>query len=366
MNIYAYTIPMNESFYFDYAISGLRKNGHTVITKNMKHPRELEVEIVRSKKIDLILFYGFSFMNHIKHQYNGDSFFLPHETMVPYAVHWCDDPRRYEIDLQFTKDTDYRFFMCDSLLAGRLKCDFPRSYYLPTFYDPDIQRPMGKVEDFRCELAYAGTVLNDSHFKKQRNGLGPGDIAILDQLLDARLPGKYYDYVSPCTSRSRQDLNRLLQCALMEEKNCLRMDMFHALRERKMSVFGQGDGTLSEFPNFYRGRNLDQHSELPMLYNSADISLSIELLPSSVHQRIMECCGCGGFILGEDKADMAQCFDDFVVWKDLDDLRDKVTYYLGNETERRRISESMHTQALERHTAQTRMKEMIDICLETI
>ena|SRR3990167_3848494 len=362
MKIYAYTIPMNESFYFDYAISGLRKNDHTVILKNQKQSRIAEIELCKHYDFDFIFFYGFSFMNHIRHQYNGESFFLPDALKKPFVVHWCDDPRRYMFDLDFVKEMPYTFFVCDSVLVEELRKDgFERTYYLPTMFDPDIQFPSGIHKDYECDVAFAGTIFDNKTLIKNRNGLGPNDNKILDEIRTKRTKGRYLDYIEELLFRHPlQNYNQLLQCALIEQKHDLRMDVFNTLKDFKLSVYGQGDGQLEDFPNFYKGRNLDQHHELPYLYGSSKVSLTIELLPSSVHQRIMECCGCGGFILAEDKADMAQCFDEFVVWSSLDELKDKVSFYLKNESERKKMANSMHQHVLARHTAEIRMKEMIE------
>ena len=75
----------------------------------------------------------------------------------------------------------------------------------------------------------------------------------------------------------------------------------------------------------------------------------------------MGVAGCGGFIFGEKKIDMSKCFNNYVVWDDLDDLKDKVNFYLKNDTERNKIAEFMHNEAKLRHNNEQRMIEMLNL-----
>jgi spore maturation protein CgeB len=365
MHIYAYRVEgLNENFYFDYMINGLRKIGHkvTIRPKQVLTSRD-EAKHIEILNIDFILFYGFGFMSHLKGQ--GQIEFLPEVANKPYVVHWCDNPVRYLSHLKELKCTEYTFFMCDSELTQKMKdFGFRKSYYLPTCFDPEIQYPRPSVPVFKSDTSFAGSVFKYETLRKNRSGLSIHQNQILDSLVREQKPGVYQDYITYLEIEGIDPhgghFERMAFCNLMEQKHFLRMGLFEKVASiAELHIWGQGDWETNH-PNIINNRNLNQHTELPYLYSNTKINTTVELLPASVHQRIMEVAGCGGFIIGEDKEDMNNCFTDYVVWKDYDDLQAKVKHFLANDNERVRVANKMRDEAMDRHTNSIRASELIE------
>lgn len=384
MNIYFYDLGLNETFYAQYLIKGFKQNGHNVLVK----PRgavavENEAILLRQNDVDLIVFMGFSFVNHLRT--NPDDF-LPTLAGIPFITMWYDDPRRY--DLPLAPDLlDHMFICCDSNLALKMSDLGYKSYYLPCTFDPEIQYLRGKDPRFMHPVAFAGSVFNGATILSMRNGLSILDIEFIDDLFKKRTPGKYFDYMLPIARHMNKEpikdakfyarLDQIIICVLLQQKHYLRMDMIYTLYGVGLAIYGQGDYTGEHEPWVTRfleapepdkkrvGKNLNQHTELPALYASCEINLTIELLPASVHQRIFECFACGGFMLCEEKADMYICFPadlvDRVTWHTLEELKEMTTYFLKNAEERAEISTLFQKELKKRHTAKIRTKEIISL-----
>jgi hypothetical protein len=370
MKILFYTLPINERFYAEYAKKGLIQNGHEVIDiidENSNIIKErLDPNFVRDN-VDLIMFHGFSFMNHLLHQ---NVPFLPAEANKKFVVFWYDNPLRYHYHLmQLSKfNMDYAFFVCDSKLSKLMDSLGLNVHFSPCMFDPDIQFPGDVNKKFSYQLAFAGSVFNGDTLQKNRFGLTIFEKYYLSKANENRTIGKYFDYVNflfnngiVCTNES---FGKMAFVNLMEQKHLLRMELFNTLCDYfKIAVAGKGD-YKPEHPNIIKLPYMNQHKELPDLYRSAKIQLTVELLPASVHQRIMEVSGCGGFILCEEKDDMRKCFSDElcdkIIWKDLNELKDMCDFYLNNENERLRLSSMLHSEAMEKHNCKVRMREVME------
>lgn len=379
MKILFYVVPtLNEGFYASYAYKGLQKLGHELVSipmENAVNPETGEESTavrlgvcsdpkwLKANGIDLILYHGFSFVNQILFQ--KLPFFPPEEAGIPYAVMWFDNPFRYLNRMQellHLKQSKGLHFCCDSNLADRLAKEGFSTAYCPCMFDPDIQYPRPIKPEYNVNLAFAGSVSTWASLEKDHQKFPPELKLILDEMLAERIPGRYYDYPSMLMKKGISWYDDVFMhisfINLLEQKFLLRMELFEAVKDLGLHVWGQGDWT-SDVPGVIRHGNLHQHQELPDMYASAKIQLTIELLPASVHQRIMEVAGCQGFILCEDKADMPKCFENYVVWQDVADLREKAAWYLENEGERLKLARLMHAEAMDKHRCEVRMKQVM-------
>ena len=81
--------------------------------------------------------------------------------------------------------------------------------------------------------------------------------------------------------------------------------------------------------------------------------------------RIFEAIGCGGMLLTDEVMNGLHDKDKGIrrvaTYNNENDLIDAMRYYLENESERKRIAEINYKDALERHTYQHRMKELLKV-----
>lgn len=87
----------------------------------------------------------------------------------------------------------------------------------------------------------------------------------------------------------------------------------------------------------------DYASELPYIFHYSRINLNITLksIKTGIPLRAIDIMSAGGFLLTNFQADFLDYFvpdEDFVYYNDLQDLNEKIDYYLSHEQERQRIA----------------------------
>jgi hypothetical protein len=100
--------------------------------------------------------------------------------------------------------------------------------------------------------------------------------------------------------------------------------------------------------------------------NSYKIHLNCNI-SNDINYRTFETCGCGTMLLTNYTPGLEKLFDigkEIVVYTSIEDLDNKVKYYLENENERNMIAESGHQRVKRDHTYFQRSKKLIDIINE--
>lgn len=372
MKILLYQIKgLNENYYIDYLGNGLERNGHEVIRGAIKNDIS-SISQLKSLNLDLIIFGGFAFMNFLRHQGNTpDKFFLLNETKTKFIVMWYDNPERYLADLQFIIRSNYMFICCDSILKEEMiKLGFRNTHYLPCCVDTKIHYHDFDIK-YLHSIAFAGSVFNDdTNIIRRSKSLDKKFHFILDEMLEKSKEGQYlhyFDVISKYINPFDSMFQMVAFNAIMEQKHRLRMSLFNSLENEEINIYGVGNFNPTSEANHLKNKKLvangylNQHTELRKLYSTANINLTIELLPASVHQRIFECSASNGFILCEDKKDMDQCFDRYEKWSTIEELKDKVEFIKKNTLYRKQVSDSMYKDVLNRHTCEIRTKQIIDL-----
>lgn len=111
---------------------------------------------------------------------------------------------------------------------------------------------------------------------------------------------------------------------------------------------------------------VDYYSEMPYVFMNSKINLNITLrsIKTGIPLRVFDILGCGGFLITNYQAELAQYFDletDMICYNDYDDLMGKTEYYLSHDAERREIAENGCMRIKEAHTMRHRIREMLDI-----
>jgi spore maturation protein CgeB len=111
---------------------------------------------------------------------------------------------------------------------------------------------------------------------------------------------------------------------------------------------------------------VDYYLSMPYVFKNSDINLNITLrsIQRGIPLRSMDIMGCGGFLLTNYQEDMLRFFvpgEDFVFYESVNDLMDKLDYYLSHGDERRAIAQSGHQKVARDHTYEQRLQEIISI-----
>jgi len=120
-----------------------------------------------------------------------------------------------------------------------------------------------------------------------------------------------------------------------------------AARPYGLTIFGDEDWAMPEFAgtlvDYFAGRRIDYHTELPRLYASAKININIfhAQCLKGLNPRVYDVLACGGFLLTQYNPGIENEFEigrDLDVFHTREDLKEKIEYYLDRPEERAAIA----------------------------
>lgn len=111
---------------------------------------------------------------------------------------------------------------------------------------------------------------------------------------------------------------------------------------------------------------VDYDSEMPYVFHYSKINLNITLksIKSGIPLRAIDIMSAGGFLLTNFQADFLEHFvpdEDFVYYNDLNDLNEKIDYYLINEEERCRIAKNGRDKIRRFHSFTQHFRDMFAV-----
>ncbi len=116
--------------------------------------------------------------------------------------------------------------------------------------------------------------------------------------------------------------------------------------------------------------------EYVKIFNASQINLNlhssvthpgVDPIGDFANPRTFEIAACGGFQIVDTRDDMPEMFEigrEIVTFSNIDDLREKIDYYLNHPGERKEIAEAGKRRVLSEHTFVHRMARMINIVAE--
>lgn len=110
-------------------------------------------------------------------------------------------------------------------------------------------------------------------------------------------------------------------------------------------------------------------TEMPKVFHASKINLNITMRPieTGLSLRIWDVLACGGFLITNYQAEIPEYFEigkDLEAYESMEELAEKVHYYLTHEEERVEIAIHGYETTAKYHTYQMRLAEMIQILTE--
>ncbi|MCD7724735.1 MAG: glycosyltransferase [Clostridiales bacterium] len=107
-------------------------------------------------------------------------------------------------------------------------------------------------------------------------------------------------------------------------------------------------------------------TEMPKIFHASKINLNITMRPieTGLSLRVWDVLGCGGFLLTNYQAELPDYFEigkDLEAYESMEELEEKVAYYLTHEEERTEIAVNGYEKVAGYHTYERRLTEMIRI-----
>ena len=152
-----------------------------------------------------------------------------------------------------------------------------------------------------------------------------------------------------------------------------RRHLFRGLLDHDFKIWGTNWDMSSPLARYVQraGERVDT-DEIVKIFNASKININlhsstyhngINPFGDFVNPRTFEIASCGAFQLVDNRSALADLFeigDEIIVFKDLEDLKQKIAYYLDNPAERERTAERAKQRVLREHTYEHRMGEMLE------
>ena len=112
--------------------------------------------------------------------------------------------------------------------------------------------------------------------------------------------------------------------------------------------------------------SVDYWSEMPKVFRASKINLNFTIpnIKSGIPLRVWDILGSKGFLMTNYQAELPYYFkegEDLICFDGIEDLKEKVAYYLAHEEERLQIAENGYQKVKKNHSYRTRIGEMLRI-----
>ena len=146
-----------------------------------------------------------------------------------------------------------------------------------------------------------------------------------------------------------------------------RIKVLKGLTEFRLGIWGSWQERDPGLAPYYRERNVSGE-DAAKIYNAAKVNLDIHVLFGqeqaiyNVTPRVFEVPGCGGFLVTGSTPQLERLYaagGEVAVYRNTDEMRERIRYYLDHEEERRAVARRGHERAQREHTYAQRLRSLI-------
>ena len=242
--------------------------------------------------------------------------------------------------------------------------------------DPEMQK-------YRGDVAFVGSLYERNSYDKIKNRLPEYLRGYFDAVMEAQLNISGANIVEPMLTTnileqlqeyfqleksegSFSDLGLIFQTTMLGFKIAeieRRRALIELSKHYRVNVYSNSD--VSDLLRIQYCGSVDYWSEMPKVFRMSKINLNFTIpnIKSGIPLRIWDVLGCGGFLLTNYQAEIPYYFkegEDLVCFDSLEDLCEKVGYYLEHEEERKRIAWNGYRKVREKHSYIERIRTILD------
>lgn len=242
--------------------------------------------------------------------------------------------------------------------------------------DPEMQK-------YRGDVAFVGSLYERNSYDKIKNRLPEYLRGYFDAVMEAQLNisganivelmlttnilEQLQEYFQLEKSEgSFSDLGLIFQTTVLGFKIAeieRRRALIELSKHYRVNVYSNSD--VSDLLRIQYCGSVDYWSEMPKVFRMSKINLNFTIpnIKSGIPLRIWDVLGCGGFLLTNYQAEIPYYFkegEDLVCFDGLEDLCEKVGYYLEHEEERKRIAWNGYHKVREKHSYIERIHTILD------
>lgn len=242
--------------------------------------------------------------------------------------------------------------------------------------DPEMQK-------YRGDVAFVGSLYERNSYDKIKSRLPEYLRGYFDAVMEAQLNISGANIVEPMLTTnileqlqeyfqleksegSFSDLGLIFQTTVLGFKIAeieRRRALIELSKHYKVNVYSNSD--VSDLLRIQYCGSVDYWSEMPKVFRMSKINLNFTIpnIKSGIPLRIWDVLGCGGFLLTNYQAEIPYYFkegEDLVCFDGLEDLCEKVGYYLEHKEERKRIAWNGYRKVREKHSYIERIRTILD------
>lgn len=239
---------------------------------------------------------------------------------------------------------------------------------------------------FRSDVSFVGSLytekcpfnnihLQDDYFTGYMNGIIEAQLKIygyffIEELITDELVAQvkkdyanFHKFLPGSRENDKASLALLYMGNKVSERE--RAVIFSRISEKFNVDLYTGSDT-SKLPHIHNRGFAKTLTEMPIIFNHSRINLNItsKSIRSGLPLRIFDILGCGGFLITNYQTELPEFFnigEHLAVYESVDDLEDKIAYYLEHEKERIEIARNGYEEVKINHNYTVRIGQMIEM-----
>ncbi len=319
-------------------------------------------------------------------------------TGVNYVSWTCDNPLISMYHESVFHDCNYIFTFDKTNYLEFREMGVKHIWYLPLAVDTErmdallgVPEEVGRwkvaqdpeMQKYRGDVAFVGSLYERNSYDKIKNRLPEYLRGYFDAVMEAQLNISGANIVEPMLTTnileqlqeyfqleksegSFSDLGLIFQTTVLGFKIAeieRRRALIELSKHYRVNVYSNSD--VSDLLRIQYCGSVDYWSEMPKVFRMSKINLNFTIpnIKSGIPLRIWDVLGCGGFLLTNYQAEIPYYFkegEDLVCFDGLEDLCEKVGYYLEHEEERKRIAWNGYHKVREKHSYIERIHTILD------
>ena len=247
-----------------------------------------------------------------------------------------------------------------------------------------IFRTVDKNMKYSCDISFVGNLYSEKKNRLRRANLSEYCRGYVEGIIESQL--KIYGYNFIRESLTEDIVEEVVDKCQLSLSNMYHQDLVGMVadsigmevsaREREcvLQVLGKYfDIDLysgSKLPLSLQGLRIhekgyaDYETEMPYIFYGSKINLNItsKTITSGIPLRVFDILSCGGFCMTNYQPEIAEYFvdgEDLVMYSSMEDLVEKVAYYLEHDEERKQIARKGYEKLKRNHNLVNKIMEML-------
>lgn len=303
------------------------------------------------------------------------------ERNIPYIA-WVYDAPLHIRNLSSINNSCTNVYFFDRGQAEELKKNGMNARYMPLAVDTEVFWPAADSitkEDYAADVSLVGKLYQTEyqyykiHLNEYLQGYLEGIIGaqmkiyggylipeLITQDLLNQMNTDYKKTFLDGFQMGKRELEYLLACEVTGRERYLVLQLLS--EHYKVALYSTEED--DRLVNVQQKGYADYYTQMPAVFSKSKVNLNISLktIRTGIPLRIVDIMGCGGFVISNYQEELVEYFvpgEECVVYENLEDLFEKVQFYLEHDAERQRIVHNSFEKVKRDFTFDQRLKKML-------